>query len=606
MHPRLVFTAVAVSFLALSCTEDRQNPTEPSSTAATAKSCPSTDPIQAQICALFGATDLLKSATDLYNNIKTKLTKDPAAAKARAFDLVNFTFKQFYAGKLLDPNGGSSPTTWDAVVTLTCSVLSNVGENCGDLGSLPAPSPSPHATSQVCGPAGCLVRPEDKHSGVSVPPGACPSPCIISVNPLPVNQASPRDGPLSTLTDLDQYPLFRDFALSASFDEFAVNVVVGICHLSPNDGSPFAPDEATEKRLRLAHPNPDTEVGGIEILDRVNAPFLDCSDLLASNDEFTPVIGSGRSSPLGAVALATRGILKRALRPVLQSLLPERAEAAVLGSCCLGGATTKFSPWAAVDPFSGGNILFGVNSSDDGLSLINSQTGAVSFVGRLSSNMSLYTTPVAMGVKPSDGELFVWNNSGDGTNANAVTGVLLTVDPGTGQATAVNTSTPPQGSIGALAFSPGGTLYGTADRVEETEGGFITVSDLVSINPSTGVKTLIGQLGSGLRIGGADFACNGVLYGVELNPFGPERLVTIDLTSGEATVVGTLSQDIGTIGSIVFMPSGTLTGSGFNGTAGDILFDINPSTGVVSNVRSGGGGSQGLGIVRTCPIIGLN
>src|SRR6188472_4269079 len=101
MHPRLVFTALAVSLFALSCTEDRQNPTEPPSTAATAKLCPSNDPngIQQKICALFPTQDLLQSASDYYNNIKTKLPKDPAAAKARAVDLVNFTFKQYYVGK---------------------------------------------------------------------------------------------------------------------------------------------------------------------------------------------------------------------------------------------------------------------------------------------------------------------------------------------------------------------------------------------------------------------------------------------------------------------------------------------------------------------------
>ncbi len=602
---RLAMAATLVgSLIALSCTDERQEgPTEPPSAAAAPKLCPSTDPIQSQICVLFPPTDLLKSASDFYNNLKTKLSKDPAAARVRAFELVNFTFKQFYAGKLLDPNGPTAPTTWEAVVTLTCDVLAKVGADCGDLASLPPPSPSIHATTQVCGPAGCLVRPEDKHSGVSVPPDACPTPCIISVNPLPVNHGSPRDGPLSHLTDLDQYPLFRDFALSANFDDFElpgyfdVPVLVGICHLSPADG-PFAPpDDATEKRLRLAHPDPNNSEA-IEILDKVNAPFLDCSDLFASNDEFTPPPEpdfGARPLHLGAFASAAQAVLMQALDPVLQTLLPEPAEAAVLGECCLGGSTRKFSPWAAVDPFSGPEILSGVNASDDGFSLINSQSGAVSFIGRLDANTNLYTTPVAMAVRPSDGRVFVWNNSGDGTNPSAATGVLLTVDPGTGRATPVNNSTAPQGSVGALAFSPSGVLYGLADRGEETESGFILVSDLVSIDPSTGVKTLIGELGSELRIGGADFSCGGVLYGVEL-AIGPQRLVTIDVGTGTASVVGTLTPDVDVIGSIVFH-FGTLIGS-----AGNKLFDINPTNGAVSNIRSIVGGStpQGLGSNTPC------
>src|SRR6476661_902244 len=336
MRPRLVFTALAVILFALSCTEDRPNPTEPPSTAATSKSCPSTDAIQKQICALFPPNDLLQSASDFYNNIKTKKQQNRTAdAQARATDLINFTFKQFYSGKLLDPPG--SQTTPQGVVQLTCDVLAFVSTtasptSCGDLATTGLTPSSPHSTIQVCGPAGCLVEPQDKHSGVSVPAGACPTPCIISVDPLPVNQASPRDGPLSGLTNLDQYPLFREFRLSAAFTVFAKPVLVGICHLTASDGGPFAPpDDATEARLQLAHPDPNNSEA-IEILAKVNAPFVACADLLASNDEFTPVIGARRPSQLGQFASAAGSTLRHALGPVLQTLLPERAEAAVLGS----------------------------------------------------------------------------------------------------------------------------------------------------------------------------------------------------------------------------------------------------------------------------------
>jgi len=367
MRHRIVTTALAVSLLALACTEDRESPTEPSNPASTAKLCPSSDPIQQQICNLFRPTDNLASASDFYNNIKTKKGKDTAAAQARAIDLVNFTFNLFRQGKLLDPPG--STTTEQGAVNLTCSVLAFVSTasaptSCGDLATTGLTPSSPHSTIQVCGPAGCLVQPQDKHSGVSVPAGACPTPCIISVDPLPVNQASPRDGPLSGLTNLDQYPLFREFKLSAAFTEFSKPVLVGICHLKASDGGPFAPpDDATEARLQLAHPNPNNSEG-IEILAKVNAPFLACADLLASDDEFTPVIGA-RPSHLGQFASAAGRILGQALSPVLQRLLPERAEAAVLGSCCLGGSTTKFSPWAAVDPESGNDLSFTEDPSNN-------------------------------------------------------------------------------------------------------------------------------------------------------------------------------------------------------------------------------------------------
>jgi hypothetical protein len=235
---------------------------------------------------------------------------------------------------------------------------------------------------------------------------------------------------------------------------------------------------------------------------------------------------------------------------------------------------------------------FGVNSGDDGLWTINLATGAASFIGRLGgANLNLYTTPIAMAVGPSDQKLYVWNNSGDGTNEETTTGVLLTVNPGTGEATPVSAGTPAQGILGALAFSPSGALYGVE-------------FDLFSVNPTTGVKTLIGSLGSALRVAAADFHCNGTLYGVEITGATTQRLVTINLGTGVATVIGTLSQNVGIVQSILFTQSGTLVGSSFGGPSEDILFDINPSDGVVSNLRSVSGGlPQGLGAARTCNII---
>jgi hypothetical protein len=227
-------------------------------------------------------------------------------------------------------------------------------------------------------------------------------------------------------------------------------------------------------------------------------------------------------------------------------------------------------------------ILYGVNSSSDGLSVYDSRTGTGSFIGPLDPDNGRYTTPIAMALRPTDSKLFVWSNTGGVDDG----GVLLTVDPATGLATPVSTT--PQGQLGALAFSPSGPLYGVDDA-------------LYAVDPATGVRTLIGSLGLGLRVAGADFGCDGVLYGVDLS-LGTERLVTIDLVTGAATVLATLSQDIGIIGSIAFMPSGTLVGSGF-GALGNILFDLSLA-GVVSNVRpvsaAAGGVPQGMASTRIC------
>jgi hypothetical protein len=59
-----------------------------------------------------------------------------------------------------------------------------------------------------------------------------------------------------------------------------------------------------------------------------------------------------------SLALAGRKLLSRAVVPLLETLLPEPAEAAVLGTCCLGGSTKKFTPWAAVDPLSAHTLRF--------------------------------------------------------------------------------------------------------------------------------------------------------------------------------------------------------------------------------------------------------
>ena len=232
-----------------------------------------------------------------------------------------------------------------------------------------------------------------------------------------------------------------------------------------------------------------------------------------------------------------------------------------------------------VDP-SADNLLYGVNSSTDGLSIYDLRTGAGRLVGPLDPNGARFTTPIAMALRPTDLALFVWNNS--------PTGGLVTVDPVTGLGTAVSSSD--QGTLGAIAFSPGGALYGISNA-------------LYTIDPGTGVKTLVGSVGSGIgTIAAADFGCDGALYGVELST-GPERLVTIDLATGAATVLGTLSQDIGIIGSIAFSRAGTLVGSGFSGPQGDILFDLDLA-GTVSNVRSipreAGGTPQGMATLRVC------
>lgn len=250
-----------------------------------------------------------------------------------------------------------------------------------------------------------------------------------------------------------------------------------------------------------------------------------------------------------------------------------------------------------------GAVLYGVDSAVDALYRVDPSSGTTTFIGTLdptggpSSPTNAFSTPVAMAVRPSDHKIFVWNNSEGNDPLFLVSKPrLLTVDPVTGTGTPVSVAGQPN-TLGALAFSPNGTLYGMDE-------GF-----LFDINPLTGTLTQIGPIREGanplIRIAGADFSDNGVLYGLELNspalPGGAlPRLVTIDLLTGAAFVIGSLDTDVGTPGSIVFDASGTLLGSGFNGPQEEVLFDINPTNASVSTVRSISGDGfapQGMGFV---------
>jgi hypothetical protein len=237
--------------------------------------------------------------------------------------------------------------------------------------------------------------------------------------------------------------------------------------------------------------------------------------------------------------------------------------AALLTTAASGTALTRF--------------LYGVNSIDDGLSIIDAELGSVDFIGPLGAG---FRTPVAMAIRPSDGEIFVWNNSS--------TRGLVTLDPSTGAATLVGLDGGP--IIGALAFDPDGTLYGG----ESGGGGFYQIDD------STGVAARIGDTGL-VSHAGMDFDASGTLFPLELRlPFSSSPvLVTIAAATAAATLVGTVIPPAGTVaGSIVFDASGALIGSAVGDSRG-FLFDIDPMNGNVSNVLalSGGFPPQGMGLL---------
>lgn len=226
-----------------------------------------------------------------------------------------------------------------------------------------------------------------------------------------------------------------------------------------------------------------------------------------------------------------------------------------------------------------GVILYGVNATDDGLSRIDSASGQSHFIGRLSSGVATYTAPSAMAIRPSDGKIFVWNN-GNG----AAGGKLLTVNPETGRATPVSLRTLPQGELSALAFV-GEQLYG-ADR------------DLFAIDADTGLVERVMSFGD-YRVAGADAPDSGTIYAITFD----QKLVTVDVQTSSITKVVSLSTKVGTPGSLACDPlTHAVIGSATSLFQGGILFDVDPGTGKVSNLRSVSPVPQGMDFTTPAPL----
>jgi hypothetical protein len=273
------------------------------------------------------------------------------------------------------------------------------------------------------------------------------------------------------------------------------------------------------------------------------------------------------------------------------------------GSGQVDNLNTDGASWItsqSTEPPPPADVLYGVNASDDGLSIIDPGSGEITFIAPLDPDPYVFVTPIAMAARSSDGTIFVWNNSnrtGPGPQDFINTGVLLTVDRCTGLAAIVGPAQPKGLELAALAFGPDGILYGLN-------------FDLFTINTTTGEETLIGNHG-GRRIAAADFDSSGILYGIELTSLNAsQKLFIINPDTGSLEEVGTLTESatndeiLGVIGTIVFNANGNLIGSSFGGPEGDIIFDIDPSNGTVSNVRPlSADAPQGMGFAPPCTAV---
>src|SRR2546428_11211585 len=93
-------------------------PRPPSAEVTPAAGC-TADQINAQMSALFPTGDGLADARQLFRTIQKQKPSDITSAQSTTLQLIDYTLKKYYRGKLLDPGGpGVDPTTQVAVVQL--------------------------------------------------------------------------------------------------------------------------------------------------------------------------------------------------------------------------------------------------------------------------------------------------------------------------------------------------------------------------------------------------------------------------------------------------------------------------------------------------------
>lgn len=316
---------VIAGLLLVSACSDTEAPTAPATETAAPTSntligpsgCPSSLQLRVQLTNLYVQPGQILIVNLKFTGIELAiLARKTKLAQDLMFSLVDYTLERYRKNEL---KGKQSADTQAKLIALIKGLYCFVG------------LPEPNLSTLALGPDGAaeVVQPSatetttvvtgTRFAGVTIPPGAITTATLVTITRLP-----DFPGPLNT--PLDQYPAFYQYNSSSS-STFSTDVVVGACQVQD-----FAPPDYT--RLVLGH-----NVGtGIELLPRVPAPFLDCTDLLAMRDPSNSWF-----------ALVNRGW--HSVEPVAAKLLlPQKAYASVVGTCCLGGSSKSFSPFGAVDP----------------------------------------------------------------------------------------------------------------------------------------------------------------------------------------------------------------------------------------------------------------
>jgi hypothetical protein len=287
---------------------------------------------------------------------------------------------------------------------------------------------------------------------------------------------------------------------------------------------------------------------------------------VTSNDPDTPRL----VIPLDALAAEPPG-LSVSDAAIERTLLEGERETAPLVLRNSGASPLDFSlELREPEDFEAGFTLFGTDGGGGGLYTIDPETAHATFIG------SMGIGAPSLAVDPTTGVMYVGQGGGSA--------VLYTVDPRTAVIRLVGDSRLGEAAIEALDFDAAGTLYASVNIVDGPGTGG---DHLARIDTSTGEATVLGPFGNGIGTAGglpglaglAFDPATGVLYGASAAhaaTVGPPALYRIDLATGEASflariVNGTGQSVPGGVGSLQFLPDGTLVGGTGRGTGGDLI-----------------------------------
>jgi HYR domain-containing protein len=246
---------------------------------------------------------------------------------------------------------------------------------------------------------------------------------------------------------------------------------------------------------------------------------------------------------------------------------------------CCGGSSSERDDWyRALDSalgFVGGFELWGSSSlgtNSSSVFRVDEITGQATLVG----SSGLGEKMPGLDFDPTTGVLYGIQGGGSVGPAR-----LVTIDPGTGLATIVGVVSGPGfngafGGSGALAFSQDGTLY-----VSGWSGGATFGGKIMNVDKTTGAVLSVAQ--TGIFAAGMDFDSAGVLW-ISRGGNGPGTINTVDPNTGSILSTLSLSGSF-RITDITFAPDGTLYGAD---RPNNRLVTVDTVTGLVTGVGTFG------------------